>query len=129
MGKAALADVSFPIVWRQLFHIGSYKMLNTDLSAGPIAETQRYIPPHEEARKLAVSQASATKRGIKVGVLTFGDGRSFLQKPLADVNQRFLQSLVKRLEGDGFEVVQGTEIVWQNDIAVREARRLVAENV
>jgi len=68
-------------------------------------------------------------RNIRVGVLTFGDGRSFLQAPLKEVNERFLKTLVGRLEQDGFEVVTGTEVLWQNDIAVREGRRMAAENV
>lgn len=72
---------------------------------------------------------STSSRGIRVGVLTFGDGRDFLQGSLAEVNARFLDQLVKRLEADGFEVVTGTEVLWQNDIAVREGRRLAAENV
>ena len=29
-------------------------------------------------------------RKIKVGILTFGDGREFLQKPLTPVNEKFL---------------------------------------
>lgn len=73
--------------------------------------------------------ANPQKRSIRVGVLTFGDGRSFLQEPLREVNQRFLQTLTGRLEADGFEIITGTEVVWQNDIAVREGRRLAAENV
>jgi len=69
------------------------------------------------------------KRGIRVGILTFGDGRDFLKEPLADVNAKFLKQLVDRLEGDGFDVVTGTEVLWQNDVAVREGRRMAAENV
>ncbi|MGI8907792.1 MAG: L-fucose/L-arabinose isomerase family protein [Candidatus Sumerlaeaceae bacterium] len=76
-----------------------------------------------------MANKSATPRGIRVGLLTFGDGRAFLQEPLREVNERFLKTLKARLENDGFEVVPGSEIVWQNDIAVREARRLSAENV
>ena len=59
---------------------------------------------------------------IKVGILDFGDGRSFLQKPLAPVNEEFCSRLVKALEEDGFEVVQGDEVIWQNEIAVRNGR-------
>lgn len=73
--------------------------------------------------------SSSNKRGIRVGILTFGDGRDFLQKPLKDVNQKFLDQLVNRLEGDGFDVVTGTEVLWQNEVAVREGRRMAAENV
>ncbi len=66
-------------------------------------------------------------RKIKVGVLTFGDGRDFLQKPLTPVNEKFLGELKARLVQDGFDVITGREVVWQNEIAVREGRRMTAE--
>ncbi|HPB32059.1 MAG TPA: fucose isomerase, partial [Candidatus Sumerlaeota bacterium] len=66
-------------------------------------------------------------RKIKVGVLTFGDGRDFLQKPLTPVNEKFLGELKARLLRDGFDVITGREVVWQNEIAVREGRRMTAE--
>jgi len=72
---------------------------------------------------------SNRKRGIRVGILTFGDGRDFLQQPLAEVNARFLRQLVERLEGDGFDVITGTEVLNKNPVAVREGRRMAAENV
>ena len=68
-------------------------------------------------------------RKVKIGVLDFGDGRSFLQEPLAPVNRQFRDALVARLERDGFEVVTGDEVIWQNDIAVRNGRRMLAEGV
>jgi L-fucose/D-arabinose isomerase len=68
-------------------------------------------------------------RKVKVGVLDFGDGRSFLQEPLAPVNRQFRDALVARLERDGFEIVTGDEVIWQNDIAVRNGRRMLAEGV
>src|SRR5687767_2066617 len=66
-------------------------------------------------------------RKIRVGVLDFGDGRRFLQTPLEKINRQFREGLVRRLEGDGFEVVAGDEVIWQNDIAVRNGRRMAAE--
>jgi hypothetical protein len=48
-------------------------------------------------------------RKLRVGVLDFGDGRSFLQAPLEPVNRRFRQQLVGRLEADGIQVVEGDE--------------------
>ena len=66
---------------------------------------------------------------IKVGILDFGDGRSFLQKPLAPVNEKFRSQLAKVLEEEGFVVVQGDEVIWQNDIAVRNGRMLAAKSV
>ena len=68
-----------------------------------------------------------TARRIKVGLLDFGDGRSFLQEPLAPVNRQFRDALTARLEGDGFDVLHGDEVIWQNDIAVRNGRRMTAE--
>ena len=69
------------------------------------------------------------KSGIRVGILTFGDGRDFLQKPLEAVNERFLRELAERLERDGFEVVTGDEVIWRNDLAARNGRKMTAEQV
>jgi L-fucose/D-arabinose isomerase len=68
-------------------------------------------------------------RKVRVGVLDFGDGRHYLQAPLEPVNREFRQQLVARLEGDGFEVVAGDGVIWQNDIAVRNGRRMAAAEV
>jgi L-fucose isomerase len=68
-------------------------------------------------------------RRIRVGILDFGDGRAFLQEPLAPVNRQFANALAARLEQDGFEVVAGDSVIWQNDIAVRNGRRMTAEGV
>src|SRR5687768_13247574 len=66
-------------------------------------------------------------RKIRVGVLDFGDGRHYLQAPLEPINRQFRQQLVGRLEADGFDVVTGDAVIWQNDIAVRNGRRMAAE--
>lgn len=68
-------------------------------------------------------------RKIKVGLLDFGDGRSYLQESLEPVNREFREGLVRWLEEEGFEVVQGDGVLWQNDIAVRNGRRLAAAGV
>lgn len=68
-------------------------------------------------------------RKIKVGILTFGDGRDFLKEPLEPVNQKFLNELKGALEKDGFEVVCGDEVIWRNDLAVKNGRKMSAENV
>ena len=68
-------------------------------------------------------------RKVRVGVLDFGDGRHFLQAPLEPVNRRFREQLVSRLEADGLEVIVGDEVIWQNDIAVRNGRRMAASAV
>jgi L-fucose isomerase len=68
-------------------------------------------------------------RKTRVGVLDFGDGRHFLQSPLEPVNRRFREQLVERLDAAGFDVVVGDDVIWQNDIAVRNGRRMAAEAV
>ncbi len=62
--------------------------------------------------------AHLTTRPVRVGLLDFGDGRSFLQKPLEPVNREFRDKLIGAWTADGFEVVPGDEVIWQNDIAV-----------
>ncbi len=68
-------------------------------------------------------------RKVRVGVLDFGDGRHFLQAPLEPINRQFREQLVERLEAEGFDVVVGDDVIWQNDIAVRNGRRMAAEGV
>ncbi len=68
-------------------------------------------------------------RKIKVGLLDFGDGRSFLQTPLEPVNREYRQKLIRFLEEEGFDPVVGDEVIWQNEIAVRNGRKLAAEGV
>jgi len=64
---------------------------------------------------------------IKVGILTFGDGRDFLQKPLTAVNKKFTKELEARLRKDGFQVVVGRKVLWKNSIAEAEGRRMMAQ--
>jgi L-fucose/D-arabinose isomerase len=71
----------------------------------------------------------AKTRQIKVGVLDFGDGRSFLQAPLEPVNRENREKLGRFLEEEGFEPVIGDEVIWQNEIAVRNGRRLAASGI
>lgn len=59
----------------------------------------------------------------KVGILTFSDGRPYAHQPQIEENLAFERRLKQALEKVGFEVVTG-EIVWTNELAVREARRL-----
>lgn len=63
---------------------------------------------------------------IKVGILTFGDGRDFLQAPLKSVNEKFMLELKNKLESDGFEVIPGDEVIWQNDLAVKNGKKMTA---
>lgn len=64
---------------------------------------------------------------IRIGILTFGDGRDFLQEPLTPVNERFLDELRCALERDGFEVIVGDEVIWKNDLAVKNGKKMLAE--
>ncbi|MCC5877094.1 MAG: L-fucose/L-arabinose isomerase family protein [Candidatus Sumerlaeia bacterium] len=68
-------------------------------------------------------------RRTKVGILTFGDGRDFLQKPLEKITENFEATLQKTLEGEGFEVVTGDEVIWRNDLAEKNGRKMTAEGV
>src|SRR5438093_11255851 len=61
-----------------------------------------------------------------VGSLTFSDGRAFVAEQVEEMNRGFQERLKRRLEADGQRVVTGEEIVWTNEGAVREARRLAA---
>jgi L-fucose isomerase len=68
-------------------------------------------------------------RPIRVGLLDFGDGRDFLQAPLEPINRQFRDRLTDRLHADGFDIVQADSVIWQNEIAVRNGRRMQAEHV
>ena len=69
------------------------------------------------------------KRPIRVGVLTFGDGRDFLQGPLTEVNARFTKGLREVLEAEGMQVVEGEDVVWSNELATKNAKLLRATDV
>ena len=62
----------------------------------------------------------------RVGILTFSDGRSFVAEQVEALNRSFQDRLRHRLESDGHQVITGEEIVWTNEGAVREAKRLAA---
>jgi L-fucose isomerase len=66
---------------------------------------------------------------IKVGILTFGDGRDFLAAPLGPVTTEFTRALQVRLERDGFEVVVGKEAICSNEQAVGQGRAMTAQGV
>ncbi len=61
-----------------------------------------------------------------VGILTFSDGRPFVAEQVEERNRRFQKRLRRRLEADGHQAVCGEGIVWTNEGAVREAKRLAA---
>jgi L-fucose/D-arabinose isomerase len=66
---------------------------------------------------------------VKVGVLTFGDGREFLKKDLEEINKKFQIKVKSALEDDGFEVVAGDEVIWRNPLAVEYGKMMAHEDV
>lgn len=69
-------------------------------------------------------------RKIKVGILTFSDGRKYIHEDLLALNKRYQQGVADALEADGgIEVVQGEEIVWTSRTAEKEGRRLSSAQV
>ena len=68
-------------------------------------------------------------RKVKVGILTFGDGREFLKKDLEPVNAKFQKKLKDALVADGFDVVAGEEVIWNNPLAVKYGRMMQTAGV
>jgi L-fucose isomerase len=64
------------------------------------------------------------QKKIKVGILTFGDGREFLKKDLEPINAKFQKKLSDALTRDGFEVVAGEEVIWTNPLAVKYGKMM-----
>jgi len=62
---------------------------------------------------------------IKVGVLTFSDGRDYIHRDLLSINRRYQDELKEELEKTGeVEVIEGGEIISSNATAKNEAMRL-----
>ncbi len=71
-----------------------------------------------------------TTNRIKVGILTFSDGREYIHKSLVETNLRYQRRLAETLEKTGrIEAIQGREIVWNSRMAQKEGDRLTAEGV
>ena len=67
-------------------------------------------------------------RKIKVGILTFSDGREYIHKELEDLNWKYQKKLAAALEATGeIEVVQADQIIWNNETANRQGARLTAQ--
>lgn len=65
------------------------------------------------------------KKKIKVGLLTFSDGREYIHNDLLPVNRRYQDELKQALESTGdIEVIDGREIIGSNVTAKAEAIRL-----
>lgn len=60
----------------------------------------------------------------KVGILTVSDGRDFVHNDLKDYTRSSEDRLAFALEDSGHEVVRASEVVWTNELAVSEARRV-----
>jgi len=64
-------------------------------------------------------------RKIKVGILTFSDGRDYIHQELLDTNQCYQASLVAALRATGrVDVVEGREVIWNQRVAQHEGRWL-----
>ena len=67
---------------------------------------------------------------IKVGVLTFSDGRQYIHKDLEPLNRRYQDRLARALEATGqVEVVAGREIISNTRVACEEGQRMATEGV
>lgn len=65
---------------------------------------------------------------IKVGLLTFSDGRKYIHEDLLEVNWRYQNAVAAALERTGeIEVVAGRDIIWTPELARNEARRLAQD--
>ena len=66
-------------------------------------------------------------RKIKVGILTFSDGRKYIHDSLVALNRRYQSEVARALAATGeVEVVEGQQIIWTPRGAGEEGRRLAA---
>ena len=66
-----------------------------------------------------------TIRKVKVGILTFSDGRKYIHETLVNLNREYQSRLAAALEATGeVEAIQGQEIIWTPEGAKRESQRL-----
>ena len=63
----------------------------------------------------------------RVGLLTFSDGRDFVHRDLAGFTREVEDGIAGVLEEAGHEVLRGQEVVWTNEGAREQARRLAAQ--
>jgi L-fucose/D-arabinose isomerase len=59
-----------------------------------------------------------------VGLLTVSDGRPAIQRKLGTFVQGVQERIAAALESHGYAVVLAREVVWTNELAVSEARRI-----
>lgn len=71
-----------------------------------------------------------TLKKIKVGILTFSDGRKYIHDTLVELNQSYQDRLAMALEATGLvDVIVGKEIIWTPEGARTEGKRLREANV
>jgi L-fucose isomerase len=63
----------------------------------------------------------------RVGLITFSDGRDFVHRDLEGFTREVEDEIAAVLGEAGHEVLRAQEVVWTNDGAVTEARRLAAQ--
>ena len=63
----------------------------------------------------------------RIGLLSFSDGRDFVNRDLRTFIGAVETRIANRLEAAGHEVLRAQEIIERNGAAVREARRLTAQ--
>ncbi|WP_433328005.1 L-fucose/L-arabinose isomerase family protein [Spirillospora sp. CA-294931] len=62
----------------------------------------------------------------RIGLLTMSDGRDFVAGDIAEFAGRAEDALAAVLEDAGHEVVRAREMIWTNELATTEARRVAA---
>jgi L-fucose isomerase len=63
----------------------------------------------------------------RVGILTFSDGRPVVHRDIEAFGQDVERQVVAALEASGHEVIRASGLIWTNDLAVSEARRVAAQ--
>jgi L-fucose isomerase len=63
----------------------------------------------------------------RVGLITFSDGRDFVHRDLEGFTREVEDDIAGVLGEAGHEVLRAQEVVWTNDGAVEQARRLAAQ--
>ena len=59
-----------------------------------------------------------------VGLMTVSDGRAVVHRQVAQFAESVEQRIASRLEAAGHTVVRSSEVIWTNELAVTEARRI-----
>ena len=98
---------------------------------GSRSESSRVVLPLElRSSRLMRPQAPATA-GValmaRVALLTVSDGREGVHRDIEGFAASVERRIAAVLEQAGHHVVCAQELVWTNELAVREARRLAAE--